>query len=97
MTHVREFIDGGINITKQKKYQCPCCGYCTLDEQPTNTFAICPVCFWEDDGVQFYKPDYRGGANTMSLNEARENFKKYGAKSAEKVKFTRPPLEEEKC
>lgn len=35
------------------KYTCPCCGYKTLDEEPTDTYAICKICFWEDDGVQF--------------------------------------------
>ena len=35
------------------RYACPCCGFLTLDEAPPGTFAICPVCFWEDDDVQF--------------------------------------------
>lgn len=42
------------------KYTCPCCGYKTLDEEPTDTYAICKICFWEDDGVQFRDPDYQG-------------------------------------
>lgn len=37
---------------------------------------ICEVCGWEDDIVQNAHPDYRGGANQMSLNEAREAYKK---------------------
>ena len=36
---------------KYGKYQCPCCGHYTLDDKPDNTFQICPVCFWEDDGI----------------------------------------------
>jgi hypothetical protein len=61
------------------KFQCPCCGYYTLQEGRSNSFDICRVCFWEDDGVQFHDPDYEGGANGVSLNQARENFKKFGA------------------
>ena len=79
----------------KKKYRCPCCGYFTLEDEPGH-FDICPVCRWEDDGVQSDDPNYGGGANTMSLNEARENFKKFGAKSREALKRVRPPIEEEK-
>ena len=39
-----------------KKYRCPCCGYYTFDEP--NSFEICDVCFWQDDGIQSDKPDY---------------------------------------
>ena len=63
---------------QKTKYKCPCCGYKTLDEEPPETFDTCPVCSWEDDRVQYYDNDYKGGANRVSLNEAKENFKKYG-------------------
>lgn len=76
-------------------YACPCCGYLTLQNEPPGTFEICPVCYWEDDNVQFYDPDYAGGANNVSLNEARANFKKLGAISAEFKARTRHPKPEE--
>ena len=44
-------------------------------------YDICPICFWEDDGVQFADPDYEGGANEESLNAARANFRSLGASS----------------
>jgi Cysteine-rich CPCC len=62
-------------LTLQTRFACPCCGFVTLDQEPPGTYMICEVCFWEDDGVQFRDPDYRGGANKVSLNEARENFR----------------------
>ena len=55
-------------------YTCPCCGYKTLKEQPTNTFLTCKVCLWEDDGVQFDNPDFEDGANSYSLRHAQQNF-----------------------
>lgn len=55
-------------------YACPCCGSLTLGEQPPGTFEICPMCDWEDDYAQFIDLDLRGGANTMSLNQARKEF-----------------------
>lgn len=61
------------------RYACPCCGYLTFSSPPDGSFDICPVCLWEDDLVQLDDPDYAGGANSVSLNQARKNFKKWGA------------------
>jgi len=73
------------------KYTCPCCGYKTLDEEPPGTFAICKICFWEDDNIQFDDPDYEGGANSESLRQAQQSFIKFGY-SKERIKeFVRPP------
>ena len=85
-----------MSLEENEKYRCPCCGYKTLDEPPPDTFDICEVCFWEDDGVQFDKPDFRGGPNKgVSLNEARANFRKFGAFSEEFIGKTRKPTEDE--
>ncbi|WP_024772821.1 CPCC family cysteine-rich protein [Aquimarina macrocephali] len=84
--------------TKQNRhgnYQCPCCKYYTLNEKPDNTFQTCPVCFWEDDGIQLHDPDYEGGANEMSLNQARRNFKELGVIDLQFEEQVRQPLEEE--
>lgn len=62
-----------------QKYTCPCCGYKTLDEKPPGTHDICKICFWEDDWVQYEDPDYKEGANKVSLKEAQKNFIEFGA------------------
>lgn len=49
---------------------CPVCGKHTFEED--DNFEICPVCGWEDDGIQRDDPDYDGGANHMSLNQAKK-------------------------
>lgn len=36
-----------------------------------NEYEICTVCAWEDDPLQNADPDFKGGANIISLNEAR--------------------------
>lgn len=74
-------------------YTCPCCGYKTLDEMPPGTYDICEICFWEDDGIQFDNPDYRGGANHVSLREAQKNFLEFGACEKEMIFFVREPNE----
>jgi len=73
------------------KYTCPCCGYRTLDKAPPGTYIICPVCFWEDDPVQFDDPNFEGGANIESLKQAQQNFIKYGWSSPEMRQNTRKP------
>jgi hypothetical protein len=62
-----------------KKYTCPCCGYKTLEEEPSGTYEICKICYWEDDPVQFNDHDYEGGANEVSLRQAQKNFIAFGA------------------
>ena len=64
-----------IMTDRRDKFICPCCGQKTMDEKPPGTYQICPVCGWEDDAVQFRDPDYRGGANMCSLNEARAKYR----------------------
>jgi hypothetical protein len=78
-------------------YPCPCCGYPTLTEKPPGTFAICPVCFWEDDDLQYRDPSYAGGANRVSLEEARRNYSAFGASANEWQAKVRPPTPEERA
>lgn len=62
-----------LNVEEANKVLCPCCGEDYVDDGHQND--VCDTCYWEDDPVQFYDPDYRGGANKMSLNEARAAWK----------------------
>lgn len=78
-----------------ERFACPCCGSLTLGEKPPGTFAICPICGWEDDNVQYYDPSYEGGANRISLDQARENFRAFGAASRSDLSRVRPPQPEE--
>ncbi len=78
-----------------RRYPCPCCGHWTLGEPPTGTYDICAVCFWEDDPVQFDALDYEGGANTPSLNQARRNFREFGAHDKGYESSVRPPVAHE--
>ncbi len=51
---------------------CPVCGRHRFSKR--NSYEICPVCGWEDDALQKENPDFEGGANSQSLNEAREAY-----------------------
>ncbi len=81
---------------KEGKYQCPCCGYFTYSEKLTNTFQLCEVCFWEDDGIQFDDPLYEDGANKVCLEQARKNFQEFGASERIFLDSVRQPFEDEK-
>jgi hypothetical protein len=67
-----------------------------LGEQPPGTFEICPVCFWEDDDSQVRDPEYAGGANAVSLREARRNFADFGAITSEFKAKVREPSDDER-
>jgi hypothetical protein len=51
---------------------CPVCGSLVLGE--VGEYQICPVCNWEDDPFQREMPDRRG-ANSISMNEAKEQWR----------------------
>ena len=54
--------------TKNEDRLCPCCGRHYFEEK--DAYEICPVCGWEDDPLQRREPDFAGGANALSLNDA---------------------------
>ena len=68
------------------KFYCECCGYNTLNEKPNGTYQICTICYWEDDPIQSAEPDYEGGANRVSLNQAKRNFSEFGACERDMIK-----------
>lgn len=82
-------------MSYKKEHPCPCCGFLTMPDSQPGTFEICPICFWEDDNVQFNNIDFAGGANEPSLREARQNFKKFGASSLKHLNQVRAPLSDE--
>ncbi|MFJ9520605.1 CPCC family cysteine-rich protein [Kitasatospora sp. NPDC101801] len=76
---------------------CPCCGHLVFNVEDgwPGSYGICPVCFWEDDLVQFRWPFVPGGANQLSLVEAQQNFQAYGACDQRGRRFVRPPADDE--
>jgi len=83
-------------LRSMPRWACACCGYLTLSEDPAvGTYEICPVCFWEQDSVQEADPDYRGGANAPSLNDARANYARIGASQSRLLPHVRAPLPDE--
>lgn len=70
---------------------CPCCLHRTLNDLCPGSYEICPVCFWEDDLIQFEDAEFRGGANRVSLIEARENYAQFGACDRQSLSHVRPP------
>lgn len=55
---------------------CIVCGALTI-EVP-GSYEICPNCYWEDDPVQAESPNSPTGSNHLSLNEARNNYRRFG-------------------
>ena len=55
-----------------EKHLCPVCGLTTFSD--VASFEICEVCDWQDDLYQLNRPDEDGGANNLSLNQARAKY-----------------------
>lgn len=51
---------------------CPVCRKHKFEEK--GKYEICPVCGWEDDPIARKDPSFDGGANGISLEEARKRF-----------------------
>jgi len=81
-------------VTNNSQFHCNCCGNFTLMEE--GHYEVCPVCFWEDDPIQSQNETFAGGANEMSLCEARQHYKLLGAISADVLKHVRKPTPEER-
>jgi hypothetical protein len=74
------------------RFPCSCCGLWTLSDPSTASYEICPVCYWESDPVQNEDATYAGGANSISLHQARRSFVESGACSREYLEAVRPPV-----
>ena len=58
--------------------QCPCCDHFTLEER--GMYDICPVCFWEDGGMDVDSLDRPSSCNHgLTLRQGRDNFRRLGA------------------
>lgn len=66
-----------------------------MDEPPGGTWAICPVCFWEDAPEWVDDGPRRCGSNSVTLREAQRNFGSLGASEPVYVEAVRPPRPEE--
>lgn len=79
------------------RFPCACCDMLTLSEVVgRGTHHTCPVCSWEDDGVQFDDLDYEGGANRPSLRQARANYARVGSSQERFVDRSREPQPHER-
>lgn len=50
---------------------CPACGFYSSGQGFFGSYSVCPICNWEDDGVQLANPACGGGANKDSLIDAQ--------------------------
>lgn len=78
-----------------QKIKCPCCDNFTIESEDEMIVEICDVCFWQFDEVAHDNPNISIGANCVSLIQARNNYKKFGACDLKYKNRVRKPLESE--
>ncbi len=75
--------------------RCPCCGYLTIDDSEEVITDVCEVCFWQYDKVAHEEPNKIIGANKVSLNIAKANYKSFGAIEERFLSLVRKPYDDE--
>ena len=77
-------------------FRCPCCGYKTLNAP--DALALCPVCWWEDDGQEDADAwEARLTVNgSLSLEQARLFYAECGAAHPRFLPYVRPPQDDER-
>ena len=76
---------------KYNKVSCACCEYYTISE----IAETCPICYWEENIYQEENQEDCDAPNYISLKEAKENFKIFGAKTLEFQGLSRKPFTQE--
>ena len=79
---------------KMKKSRCPCCNYKTLPKGEYGAYSICPVCFWENDGIE--SAEEYSSPNHMTLEQGRKNYLEFGACDKRSQAYVREPKNDEK-
>jgi len=78
------------------KYKCPCCGYYTFPVPRQQAISyICPVCLWENDLFTSDDNEPSDCNHGLTLNQGRENFRKFGACEKNMICHARKPHKDE--
>lgn len=78
------------------RYPCPCCGSYTYPVPPVEDCGyICPVCFWENDPFISSDSEPSDSNHGISLQQAKANFRQFGACEKRMLPYVRPPKEDE--
>lgn len=72
---------------------CPCCGFRTLPD--SGAYDLCPVCWWEDDGLHDDDVASVGGPNGKTLAEGQRLYEGYGASDLSGLRRVRAPEPDE--
>lgn len=77
-------------------HKCPCCGYYTYPvPQKDDIGFICPVCFWENDVFLTSENDHSSCNHGITLQEAKDNYKEFGACEYQMLCHVRKPRKDE--
>ena len=80
-----EWHPGEPDIHPDADTPCPCCGNITIPYGGDALAYICPICWWEIDLFIQSDDEPSDQNHGLTLNQARDNYKKFGAVKEEFV------------
>ncbi|WFD08681.1 CPCC family cysteine-rich protein [Tepidibacter hydrothermalis] len=85
---------------RKDRTMCPCCGNYTFSiGTEKNVYlcgSICPVCYWEIDPFVSDDEEPSDSNHGLSLKQAKENYKTFGACIERLVQYVRKANDNEK-
>ena len=69
------YVAGRFPVGTEGEHKCPVCEQYIFES--TNSLDICDICHWQDCVLCENDPDYMGGPNATTLNQAREYWEKH--------------------
>ena len=75
-------------MTEKRMYNCPCCGNPTYPVPPKDDIGfICDICWWEYDTFIQSDDELSDQNHGMTLNQAKDNYKKHGISAPQLLKI----------
>jgi hypothetical protein len=84
-------VKSSLKVDIVGNWPCPCCGFITIPNEGNALAYICPICLWEIDLFIQREDEASDQNHGLTLNEAKKNYRQFGAILPKLKKYCREP------